>query len=112
MRVHVPDSAALMRAYLQSAPERKWSLIGALLGMYANPGVHRPEDLSEPPDHHVLFDARLLRDVLADADFVDIVDRSQNEVDVHTEGWRSLVKQISIIVEARRPGAADADRRS
>jgi len=86
--------------------------MGALLGMYANAGVHTPEELSEPPDHHVLFDARLLRDVLADAGFVEIVDRSQNKTDVHTEGWRSVVKQISIIVEARRPGAADADRRS
>lgn len=112
LRVHVPDSAALMRAYLEGSSERKWGVMGALLGMYANAGVRRPEELSERPDHHVLFDAGLLGDVLADAGFVELVDRSPNEADVHTEGWRSVVDQISIIVEVRNPGAADADRRS
>jgi predicted SAM-dependent methyltransferase len=105
--VHVPDSAALMRAYLASPPERKWNLIGALLGMYANSDVLRPEELSEIPDHHVLFDAGLLADVLADAGFVDFVDRSQDESDVHTEGWLSVVSQISLIAEASKPVAAD-----
>lgn len=109
LRVHVPDSAALMRVYLDSPPERKWSVTGALLGMYANADVRIPEELSERPDHHVLFDAGLLRSVLSTAGFVDLVDHSQHEADVHTEGWRSIVDQISIIVEAWKPGAAHAD---
>jgi SAM-dependent methyltransferase len=83
--VHVPNSATLMNAYLHGPREQRWSVIGALLGMYANADVCRPHELIERPDHHVLYDDELLSEVLAGAGFADIEDRSDREADAHTE---------------------------
>jgi predicted SAM-dependent methyltransferase len=107
LRVHVPDSHALMQAYMQAHADNRWSLMGALLGMYANPAVVRPEHLRKSCDHQVLFDASLLRDVLEEAGFVAVEDHSATRSDRHTECWRELVPQISLIFEAKRP---DDDR--
>jgi predicted SAM-dependent methyltransferase len=103
LRVHVPDSRALMEAYLRAGAENRWSLMAALLGMYANPSVVRPEQLEKPCDHQVLFDAALLREVLDEAGFVDVTDLSAVESDRHTECWRELVPQISLIFSATKP---------
>ena len=100
--VHVPDSAALMRAYLEAPIERRWSLVGALLGMYANPEVMRPEDLRHPADHQILFDSELLICMLEEAGFIDVQDVSADVRDVHSEGWASVLPQISIIVSATK----------
>jgi SAM-dependent methyltransferase len=105
LRVHVPDSEALMKAYLVGPREQRWSVIGALLGMYANAGIREPDELTERPDHHVLFDRDLLCDALLGAGFVELEDRSQVEGDVHTDGWSSVVRQISLIVRARKPSS-------
>jgi hypothetical protein len=104
LRVHVPDSATLMRTYLAADDTAvKWSLIGAILGMYGSPEVKGPGDLAHSADHQVLFDAALLSDVLTGAGFTDIRDRTQEVEDVHTVGWRPLVERLSIVMEARNP---------
>jgi ubiquinone/menaquinone biosynthesis C-methylase UbiE len=110
LRISVPDSAALMRAFLDASEREKWSLIGALLGMYANPSVWTPDQLCAPADHQVLFDEHLLRSVLLSAGFTEFRNRSDTESDVHTEGWRPLIPQISIIAEVRKPGGANGHR--
>jgi predicted SAM-dependent methyltransferase len=104
LRVHVPDSHALMEAYLQARADQRWSLMGALLGMYANPTVVHPEQLQKPCDHQILFGAQLLRDVLEEAGFVEVEDHSATRADRHTACWRELVPQISLIFEAQKPG--------
>jgi Methyltransferase domain len=109
LRVHVPNSATLMNAYLHGPREQRWSVIGALLGMYANADVCGPHELTERPDHHVLFDDELLSEVLARAGFASLEDRSDRESDVHTEGWAPVVRQISLIFHARKP-SPDAAR--
>jgi hypothetical protein len=92
-----------MRAYLDAGPATKWSLIGALLGMYANPAVRSPAELVRPADHQVLFDLELLQTVLENAGFADVCDLSTGAADIHTEGWAPLVAQISLIVSASKP---------
>lgn len=103
LRVHVPNSPALMRAYLEGRPDHRWSIAGALLGMYCDAAVRRPEEISARPDHHVLFDRDLLSDVLLSAGFVDLEDRSDRETDVHTEAWSPVVRPFSLIFRARKP---------
>lgn len=109
LRVHVPDSAALMRLYLDSPLEKRWSIISALLGMYGNPSVSRPEDISQDCDHQVLFDAMLLTALLDGAGFEHVTDVSENVRDIHSEGWIDLMPQISLIMEARKPGRPPVD---
>jgi len=108
LRVHVPDSRALMESYLAASSDHKWSLMGGLLGMYANADIRRPEQLEKPPDHKILFDRALLTEVLSEAGFVDVRDISALERDRHTDGWKSLLPQISLIFEARKlvPGTS------
>jgi SAM-dependent methyltransferase len=110
LRISVPDSAALMRAFLDASELEKWSLMGALLGMYANPSVSTPDQLCMPADHQVLFDEGLLRSALLAAGFTEFRNRSDKERDAHTEGWRPLIPQISIIAEVRKPGGANGHR--
>jgi hypothetical protein len=95
-----------MEAYLQSSSGSRWSLMGALLGMYANASVRRPEELQEPADHQILFDRALLTDVLTQSGFVSIRDLTDVERDRHSDGWRDLVPQISLVFEARKPALA------
>jgi SAM-dependent methyltransferase len=100
LRVHVPDSNALITAFLDADVGKKWALAGALLGMYANASVRRPEDLRAKADHQILFDRDLLRAVLSEAGFCDFVDRSEEITDVHTEGWKDLVPRLSLVFDA------------
>lgn len=104
VRIHVPDSRALMEAFLAARkPEEKWPLIGAMLGMYANPGIQSPGDLHARADHQVLFDAALLIELLRDAGFYRIKDITSEVDDVHSRGWRPLIARISLVVEGVKP---------
>jgi SAM-dependent methyltransferase len=103
LRVHVPDSAALMRAWLATRGPERWALNAALTGVYASKDVRGPDELAELADHQTMFDAELLRDVLAAAGFAEIEDRTDRETDRHTLGWRPLVDRVSLIFRARRP---------
>jgi SAM-dependent methyltransferase len=107
LRIHVPDSRALMERYLTSSLGERWALNGAILGMYASPSASQPGDLLRPADHQVLFDSELLQSVLVDVGFTEVRDVSSSISDVHTEGWRELLPQISVIVEARVDSGAN-----
>jgi SAM-dependent methyltransferase len=103
VRIHVPDSRALMEAFLQAGDSaQKWPLIGAILGMYASPAVSAPEQLEANADHQVLFDAPLLIDLLRASGFSEVADRTQDMADVHTAGWESLIPRISLVLVATK----------
>ena len=101
MRVHVPNSPALMDAYLAAEDDsRRWMLSGALLGMYGSPAIRGPEDIPSDADHQILFDRPLLFAALQEAGFVDLEDLTETVSDRHTDGW----KRSSIVVRSwRRP---------
>jgi SAM-dependent methyltransferase len=104
VRVHVPNSPALMQAYLVADTAReKWMLSGALLGQYCGPQTSGPADIEVPSDHQILFDPNLLLGSLAETGFVDLVDLTEQVSDRHTEAWRPIVERYSIVVEARNP---------
>ena len=103
LRVHVPDSAAIMTRWLAADVDEKWALSGALLGMYANASVRRPEELQLPCDHQLLFDRDVMRSVLEGAGFSAVRDRTAEIDDVHTTGWKPLVDRISLVFEGVRP---------
>ena len=103
LRVHVPDSAALMHTYLDATNDEKWRVIGALLGMYANADVRGPTELEHSGDHQILFDRELLEGELRLAGFVSIADRTDDVLDAHSTGWRDVIPRISLVFEARKP---------
>jgi hypothetical protein len=101
LQVHVPDSARLAQQFVDERDlGRKWAVMGALLGMYANPKVDRPTLLSQPADHQVLFDAQILEWALREAGFARLENLTGSVTDVHTEGWRELVPDLSLVVRA------------
>jgi SAM-dependent methyltransferase len=104
VQIHVPNSPALMEAYLAAGSAReKWMLSGALLGMYCGPEVQGPEDLSVPSDHQIFFDRSLLLGSLEQAGFTDLADLTEQVTDRHTASWREVVDRDSIVVQGRRP---------
>lgn len=103
VRVHVPNSPALMDAWLAAGDARgKWMLAGAVLGMYGGPHVRGPQDLPSDADHQILFDRDLLLTSLRDAGFVDVADLTDSVTDRHTEGWKEVVERCSIVAEGRK----------
>jgi len=102
LRVHVPDSAALMRLWLAARGPERWALNAGITGVYGSKDVRGPDEFPELADHQTLFDADLLRDVLAEAGFVEIDERTLQETDRHTLGWRPLVENFSLIVHAKK----------
>jgi predicted SAM-dependent methyltransferase len=103
LHVSVPNGPAIMRSYLSAEGGEKWPLMGSLLGMYCNPAVREPTELTRRSDHQIVFDAQLLHAALEQAGFVDIVDRTTESDDRHSVGWRPMVDYYSLIMEARRP---------
>jgi predicted SAM-dependent methyltransferase len=105
LRVHVPDFRALCTAFANE-PDigRRWALMAALNGMYANASVRSPSELSAPADHQTFFDAEILEWTLREAGFEDIRNLTEVESDMHTEGWADLVPRLSLIFTARKPG--------
>lgn len=105
-RVHVPNTPELMQAWLDAAVDDKWKLMGALLGMYPNPGTRGPAQLVMPADHQVLFDFDLLSWALTEAGFSQVSDLTTEVVDRHTEAWRGIVPHCSLVAEAVKPAPA------
>jgi SAM-dependent methyltransferase len=104
VQIHVPNSPALMEAYLTAeTASEKWMLSGALLGMYCGPEVRGPEDLSVPSDHQILFDRSLLLGSLEEAGFAHVADLTEQVTDRHTAPWRDAVDRYSIVAQGRRP---------
>jgi SAM-dependent methyltransferase len=103
VRVHVPNSPALMEAYLSAEDDaHRWMLSGALLGMYGSPAIRGPEDIPSDADHQILFDRPLLFTALQHAGFVDLADLTEIVTDRHTEGWREVVDRCSLVAEGRK----------
>jgi predicted SAM-dependent methyltransferase len=103
LKVHVPDSRRLCARFAEE-PDigKRWALMGALNGMYANHAVRDPKQLHQPADHQVFFDADTLRWVLSEAGLREIRDVSATETDVHSDGWAPLIENISLIFTAKR----------
>lgn len=102
VRIHVPNGPALFHAFLESPPERKWPIIGSLLGMYCGPSATDPESLYLRADHQLVFDFPLLSWALTAAGFTDVVDLTGTIEDRHTIAWAEIVPQYSLIVRAVR----------
>jgi predicted SAM-dependent methyltransferase len=102
-RVHVPNTAALMRAYIDGPPERRWSIMGAMLGMYSSADVHGPADLEARSDHQLMLDADLLAWAFEQAGFEHFNDLTEATTDRHTEAWKEVVSHFSLVAEAVRP---------
>jgi len=104
--VHVPNSERIFAAFSRADPCEKWGAMAGLLGMFAPPEVTHHSKLDptrNAPDHKIVFDLALLRAVLEEHGFVDVVDRTGCEQDRHTRAWASVVPHVSLIVHARAP---------
>ena len=104
-RVHVsvPNGPALFAAFAALPVEQKWPVMGSLLGMYCGPGSRDPRDLRLRADHQLIFDEPLLRWALEQAGFDSVRDLTGTTEDRHAVGWRELVPDYSLIMEARKP---------
>jgi methyltransferase family protein len=103
VQVHVPNGPALMQAFRARPVEEKWPIMGSLLGMYCGPEIRDPRGLSARSDHQLIFDVPLLSWALETAGFADVRDLTGVAEDRHTEPWRELVLDYSLIAEARKP---------
>lgn len=104
VELHVPNTIELFRAFEAAPPERKWMFATALLGMFAEPGDWRPEELDpevQQPDHRALYDLPLLTSVLMEAGFANVEDATATVRDRHSEAWKSYVPNVSLVVRAR-----------
>ena len=104
LRVHVPNAPRLMECFIGAPLHKKWALMGALLGMYCTPDVVTPRQLIWPSDHQILFDRDLLRWALESAGYCETVDLTSSLTDVHTDAWKGLVGDFSIIYGASKDG--------
>lgn len=105
VQIHVPNTEELTASFLASPVEDKWRVMGALLGMYSHAGVHSAEELEVDSDHQITFDWPLLCWALESAGFQDIVDRTGEVSDTHTELWTDAVAHFSLIAQASKAGA-------
>ena len=100
-QIHVPDAATVFAAYLDSPPEKKWTVMVPIFGMTSHARLGRPRarDLER---HHVIYDFALLERVLLDAGFDRVEDVSTEVTDRHTAEWRDLdlIPRISLVVRA------------
>jgi SAM-dependent methyltransferase len=102
VEIHAPDSAHLMRHWLDAPRGRKWALQVAILGMSGHADMQTPERITTRGDHQILFDRDLLRESLETTGFVDIRDLTDETDDGHTIAWKSLVPKLSMVFTARR----------
>ena len=103
VEIHVPNGAALMEAFLARPVEEKWPIMGSILGMYCSPDVRDPRELGTRSDHQLIFDSALLEWALDAAGFTAVHDLTGKVEDRHSEPWRALVADYSLVAEARRP---------
>lgn len=104
LRVHVPNAPRIMQRFMEAPRDAKWALMGALLGMYCGPDSATPGHLAWPSDHQILFDTELLRWAVETAGYSDAVDVTSELADTHTEAWKDLVSDFSLIFEAKKDG--------
>jgi SAM-dependent methyltransferase len=103
VEVHVPNGPALMEAFVARPVDEKWPIMGSILGMYCSPEVRDPRGLEQRSDHQLIFDAPMLGWALESAGFTAVRDLTGVVEDRHTEPWRELVPDYSLVAEARKP---------
>ena len=108
VQVHVPNGPALFAAFVTLPVEKKWPVMGSLLGMYCGPGAREPVALALRSDHQLIFDEPLLRWALEEAGLDEVRDLTGGVRDRHDEAWSELVPEYSLIAEARKPVASRA----
>jgi SAM-dependent methyltransferase len=100
VQVHVPNTGELVRSFLESPVHDKWRTMGAMLGMYCDPGVRAPDHLVVPSDHQLMFDWDLLAWSLEQAGFREVSDLTGAVMDKHTRDWREVVPHFSLVARA------------
>jgi hypothetical protein len=103
VEVHVPNGPALMEAFVARPVDEKWPIMGSILGMYCSPEVRDPRGLEQRSDHQLIFDVPMLSWALESAGFTGVRDLTGVVEDRHTEPWRGLVSDYSLVAEARKP---------
>jgi SAM-dependent methyltransferase len=103
VEIHVPNGAALMEAFVIRPPSEKWPIMGSILGMYCSPDVRDPRELRTRSDHQLIFDVPLLEWALDSAGFTAVRNLTGAVEDRHSQPWRSLVADYSLVAEARKP---------
>jgi len=100
-QIHVPDAATVFAAFLESPPEKKWTVMIPIFGMTSH-GLLGEPDAKDLERHHVIYDFALLRQALLDAGFDRVEDVSTEVADRHTTGWRELelIPRLSLVVRA------------
>jgi len=101
VRIHVPDAATVFAAFLDSAPEDKWTVMVPIFGMTSHAELGKPDAL-DLERHHAIYDFSLLERVLLDAGFDSVEDLSDEVSDRHIEWWRAveLIPRLSLVVRA------------
>jgi SAM-dependent methyltransferase len=100
VQVHVPNGPALFHAFERVSVPEKWPIMGSILGMYCAPDQQDPAQLRTRSDHQLILDEPLLRWAFDTAGFTAIEDLTGSVEDRHTDGWRDLVADYSLIVRA------------
>ena len=103
VQVHVPNGPALFKAFESAPVAEKWPIMGSLLGMYCGPEARDPRDLGLRSDHQLIFDAPMLLWALEAAGLTDARELTHEIADRHTDGWRGIVDDYSLIAEGHKP---------
>ena len=100
-QIHVPDAATVFAAFLDSPPERKWTVLIPIFGKTSHARDGQP-DVLDLERHHVIYDFALLERVLLDAGFDRVDDVSDEVSDRHSDKWREdeLIARMSLVVRA------------
>ena len=101
-QIHVPDASTVFAAFLDSPPERKWTVMIPIFGMTSHVRFDGMGDANDLERHHVIYDFSLLERVLLDAGFARVENVSDQVTDRHTEKWRDddLISRMSLVVRA------------
>lgn len=100
-QIHVPNAATVFAAFLDSPPERKWTVMIPIFGMTSHAKFGTSDD-RDYERHHAIYDFALLERVLLEAGFARVEDVSTEVTDRHTEKWRDdqLIPRMSLVVRA------------
>ena len=102
VQVHVPNGPALFAAFERAPVDEKWPIMGSLLGMYCGPQSRDPRELRMRSDHQLIFDAPMLQWALEAAGLTEVRELTHEISDRHSDGWRGVVEDYSLIAEGRK----------
>lgn len=105
--IHVPNGVALARAVLKSEthldPSTAWRAIATIFG-YTSVNPAKADDLSAlrgDPEHRVLFTFPILKNLLEEAGFREVVEPDDHWCR-HIEPWEPYIPNFCLRVIARR----------